>query len=232
MLAQPADRSIEGTLRAVAELQAHLPVSTSVLLGIAALGAATLPGISVLTQYVTTMAHEGAHAAMGSATGRRIGGVTLRGNGEGRTLLDRPQGVGFVLAGIAGYLGPSLFGLGAAKLIEVGYIVAVLWLAMLALAILAILVRRNGFGLAVVIITGVLLFLLARYAPVGAQVAVAYGVAWLLLLSGVRMVLMHGRHASDAIALRELTRVPRWLWAAFWLAGSGAALFIGGSLLV
>ena len=28
------------------------------------------------------------------------------------------------------------------------------------------------------------------------------------------MVLQHGRHASDAIALRQLTRLPRALWAA------------------
>ncbi len=225
-------RSFEGALRGIGQLQAHLPAGTSVLVGLAALGAATLPGISLLTRHVSTMAHEGAHAVMGSAMGHRVTAVTLRRNGEGRTMLARSRGAGFILAGVVGYLGPSAFGLGAAKLIEVRHIVAVLWLTLLALACLAIAVRRNGFGLTAVIVTGLAVYLVARYAPVGAQIAVAYGIAWFLLLSGVRVVLAHGRHAGDAIALRELTRLPRWVWAGFWLAGSTAALVIGGGLLI
>lgn len=225
-------RSLVGALHGVGELQAHLPGSTSVLVGAGALAAATLPGISLLTQHVATMAHEGAHATMGSAMGRRVTGVTLRGNGEGRTTLAPSRGAGFVAAGVVGYLGPSAFGLGAAKLIQVGHIIAVLWITLAALAAMAVAVRRNGFGLAVVIVTGVAVYLVARYAPLGAQVAVAYGIAWFLLLSGVRMVLLHGRDAGDAIALREITRLPRGLWAAIWLAGSAAALFYGGGMLI
>jgi hypothetical protein len=225
-------RSLEGALLGIGELQAHLPHTTAALLGIAALGAATLPGLSLLTQYVNTMAHEGAHAVMGSATGRKVTAVSLRGNGEGRTTLGRPQGAGFVLAGIVGYLGPSVFGLGAAKLIQIGHIIAVLWLALLALVCLAIMVRRNGFGLVAVIVTGVGVYLVARYAPLGGQVAAAYGIAWFLLLSGVRVVLLHGRDAGDAIVLRELTRLPRGLWAGIWLIGSAAALIVGGGMLV
>jgi Peptidase M50B-like len=225
-------RSFEGALRGIGELQAHLPGTTSVLVGVAALGAATLPGISPLTQHVNTMAHEGAHAAMGSVMGRRVTAVTMRGNGEGRTTLAPSRGAGFIVAGIVGYLGPSLFGLGAAKVIQVGHSVAVLWLALLALACLAVMVRRNGFGLAAVVMTGVAIYLVARYAPVGAQIAVAYGIAWFLLVSGVWVVLQHGRDAGDAIALRELTRLPRGLWAGLWLAGTAAALIVGGGLLV
>jgi hypothetical protein len=156
----------------------------------------------------------------------------MRGNGEGRTTMTQPQGAGYLLAGLVGYLGPSAFGLGAAKLIEIGHIIAVLWLAMLALALLAVMVRRNGFGLVAVVVTAAGLYLVARYASLGAQIAVAYGIAWFLLVSGVRVVLQHGAHASDAVALRELTRLPRSLWAALWLAGSAAALIVGGTLLV
>jgi hypothetical protein len=224
--------SLEGALSGIVGLQAHLPESASILLGVAALAAATLPGISRLTQYVNTMAHEGAHAVMGSATGRRVTGVTLHGNGDGRTTLSQPHGAGYLLAGIAGYLGPSAFGVGAAKLIEVGHIVAVLWLALVALAILAFPARRSGFGLAVVIVSGVLVFLVARYSPLGVQVAVSYGIAWFLLVSGVRVVLQHGSHAGDAIILREVTRLPRGLWSGLWLAGTVAALLYGGALLV
>jgi hypothetical protein len=225
-------RAVAGVLSGIGQVQAHLPVTASVLVGVGALAAATLPGVSLVTRHVNTMAHEGAHAAMASAMGARVTAITLRGNGEGRTTLNPSAGAGFVLAGIVGYLGPSAFGLGAAKLIQVGHSVAVLWLALLALACLAIAVRRSGFGLAVVTGTGVLLYLVARYAPEGGQVALAYGIAWFLLLSGVRVVLQHGRSAGDAIALRQITRLPRSLWVIVWLAGSAAALLVGGRLLI
>jgi hypothetical protein len=225
-------RSLAAALHEIGQLQPHLSGTTSVLVGVAALGAATLPGISLITQHVNTMAHEGAHAVMGSAMGSKVTAVTMRGNGEGRTTLAPSGGAGYVLAGVVGYLGPSLFGLGAAKLIQVGHGVAVLWLALLALACLAVTVRRNGFGLAAVSLTGVGIYLVARYAPAGGQIAVAYGIAWFLLVSGIRVVLLHGRDAGDAIALRELTRLPRGLWAAIWLAGTAAALVLGGQLLV
>jgi Peptidase M50B-like len=225
-------RTLQGALHEFVALQAHLPVGSSVLLGVAALGAATLPGISLVTQHFNTMAHEGAHAAMGSATGRRITSVAMRGNGEGRTSMTKPEGAGFLLAGIVGYLGPSAFGLGAAWMIQAGHVVAVLWVFLLALACLAVMVRRNGFGLATVLVTGIVIFLVARYAPLGAQIAVAYGIAWFLLVSGLRVVLQHGRHASDAVVLRELTRLPRSVWAGLWLIGSAAALLLGGHWLV
>jgi hypothetical protein len=222
----------DSALHAIVDLQARLPRSTSVLLGVGALAAATLPGISALTRYVNTMAHEGAHAAIGSATGRKVTSVIMRGNGEGRTSMTKPQGLGYLLAGIVGYLGPSAFGLIAARLIEIGHIIAVLWLVILALVFMAVMVRRNVFGLVAVVITGAGLVLVLRYTPLGAQVAVAYGIAWFLLVSGVRVVLQHGRHASDAVALRQLTRLPRGLWASFWLAGSAVALVFGGAMLI
>jgi len=59
------------------------------------------------------------------------------------------SGGGFILAGIVGYLGPSAFGLGAAELIRAGHPVAVLWIAVAALALLAVLARRSAFGIAV-----------------------------------------------------------------------------------
>ena len=37
------------------------------------------------------------------------------------------------------------------------------------------------------------MFLIARYGSVGTETAVAYLVAWFLLLSGVRVVLEHNR---------------------------------------
>jgi hypothetical protein len=221
-----------GGLHAFAALQPHLPPGTSAAVGALALGAAILPGLSALTQHVNTMAHEGAHAMMGSATGRTITGVRLRGNGDGLTTMTASRGGGYILAGIVGYLGPSAFGLAAAELIRVGHAVAVLWVALAALAVLGVLARRSAFGITAVLGTGLLVYLVARYAPVGAGVALAYGMAWFLLLSGVQVVLAHGRDAGDAVALRQRTRLPRGLWAGLWLIGSVAALIAGGRMLL
>ena len=225
-----APQSFGGALRAIAELQHHLPAGTSAAIGVLAFGAAILPGLSGLTQHVNTMAHEGAHATMHLATGRRVVGVTLKRDGTGET---RSTGSGRgILGGAAGYLGPSAFGLGAAELIRVGHAVAVLWVAIAALAVLGVLGRRSAFSIAAVLVTGVLIYLVARYEPVGARVALAYGMAWFLLLSGLVVIWSHGRDASDASSLRQRTHVPRGLWAGLWLAGSALALIAGTQLLI
>jgi hypothetical protein len=59
----------------------------------------------------------------------------------------------------------------------------------------------------------------------------SYGLAWLLLLSGVRIILLHGSAAGDAQTLRGLTKIPRGFWSRLWLAGSVAALIFGATLL-
>jgi Peptidase M50B-like len=219
-------------LHGMSAVQAHLPAAAAAGLRMLALAAAALPGLWTLTRHVNTMAHEGAHAAMGSATGRTIRGVTINGDGTGVTAITADRGVGLVLAAAVGYLGPSAFGLGAAELIRVGHPVAVLWIALAALAILAVLARRSVFGITAAVGTGCCIYLVARYAPVGAAVALAYVMTWFLLLSGLRVVMSHGRNGVDATILRQLTRMPRGLWAGLWLIGSGLALFAGGRMLL
>jgi hypothetical protein len=219
-----------GAGHAFGAVQPHLPAVASAGLGALALAAVALPGLWTLTQHVNTMAHEGAHAAMGSATGRRVIGVELSSNGDGGT---RTAGTGRgILTSAAGYLGPSGFGLAAAELIRVGHPVAVLWIAVAALAVLAVLARRSAFGVTAVLSTGLGIYLVARYGSVGMAVALAYGMTWFLLLSGVWVVLSHGRSAYDAVSLRQRTRMPRSLWAGLWLAGSALALFVGGRILI
>jgi len=125
--------SFGATLSQIGEMQAHLSAAGSVLIGLVALVAVSLQAIWLIARHVNTIAHEGAHAIAGSAVGRKIQYVTFNANGEGAT---RPSGgnlPGDVTIGIVGYLGPSLFGLGAAKLIEIGHSVAVLWLTVLLL---------------------------------------------------------------------------------------------------
>src|ERR1022692_923652 len=215
----------------IGQTQAPLTPTVAILLGIAVLAIVVLPATWLVVRYVETMAHEGAHALVGSSAGGRIQGVRLKPNKDGETLVSSTGSAGNVITGAAGYLGPSAFGLGAAKLISVGHPVAVLWLSLLLLAILLALVR-NPFGVFAVVIAGVVIYLIARYAAVGTETVVAYLITWFLLLSGLRMVLEHGTGAGDAIILARATHVPRVLWAGMWLVGTAAALITGGMLLL
>jgi len=219
------------TLSRIAETQAHLSAAGSVLVGLLALAAVCLHAVWLITRHVNTIAHEGAHAIAGSAVGRRIQFATFKANGDGAT---KPSGgtlPGEVTIGVVGYLGPSLFGLGAAKLIEVGHSVAVLWLTLLLLALLLFVVRK-AFSYVAVLATGVVVFLIAGFGSVGAETVAAYLVAWFLLLSGVRVVLEDNLKAGDAQNLASMTHIWRGFWVLLWLAGSIAAVAIGGSLLV
>jgi hypothetical protein len=126
---------------------------------------------------------------------------------------------------------PSAAGLLAAKLIQIGHAVAVLWLALLLVVGMLIMVR-NIFGILAVVATGAGLYLVLGYASVGTQVAVAYTVAWFLLLSGIRVIGQHGAGAKDAGKLRDLTLVPRSFWSFLWLLLSIGAAGLGAVLLV
>jgi hypothetical protein len=133
--------------------------------------------------------------------------------------------------GVVGYVGPSAFGLGAAKLIESGYILSTFWVALVLLVILLLAVRFS-FAFVSVPAAGVLVFFIAKFAPTQTQVIAAYAIAWLLLLAGVRTIIEHGLKAQDAIDLRKLTGIPRLLWSLLWLTAALAAVAFGGRMLV
>ena len=218
-------------LSRIGQTQAPLPASAVVLIGLVALAAVGVQEIWLLARHVNTIAHEGAHAIAGSAVGRRIRGVKLQPNADGVTAMSGGRAAGNVTTGFVGYLGPSAFGLGAAKLIELGHSAAVLWLTLL-LLILLLVVLRGVFSFVPVLIVGGLLYIIARYGSVGADSVTAYAVAWFLLLSGVRVVVDHGVNASDAGNLAKLTHTRPGCWVWLWLIGSVLALAAGGSLLV
>jgi hypothetical protein len=132
---------------------------------------------------------------------------------------------------LAGYLGPSAFGLCAAKLIETGRVVTVLWVATILLVLLLLLVRKS-FGIVSVPVAIALLVVSMRYAHEGLQETIAYGLTWLLLLSGARNAMVHGAAAGDAWNLSVTTHLPRRLWALLWIAGTLFAVVIGGKWLV
>lgn len=213
--------------------QVPLPAHTAVLIGLVASGAVAFDATWFLVRYVTVMAHEGAHAVAMSLLFRGVEGIRLRARrAEGGTTPKKGGGrLGTSSIAFVGYLGPSAFGLGAAKLIELGDIAVMLWGTLFLLGIL-LLALRWSFGFITVILAGGLVFLIARYTPMQTQVVAAYAVAWLLLLSGVRRIVEVGIQSDDGKLLAGLTFIPRLIWSLLWLAGSIAVVVVGGKLLV
>jgi hypothetical protein len=219
-------------LARIGQVQAHLPAAVAVLLGLVALAAAAVPALWRLTMHVNTIVHEGMHATMASALGWKVSGITMQRDGTGLTNAARNSARSdeFLFL-FVGYIGPSAFGLLAAKLIQIGHAVAVLWLALVLLVCMLVVVRRS-FGVLTVLAAGAGIYLVLVYTSVGAQVALAYAVAWFLLLSGIRVIGQHGAGAGDAHKLRELTYVPRGFWSLLWLVLSVGAAGLGAVLLL
>jgi hypothetical protein len=212
--------------------QTPLPGPQAALIGLAALVVVNAESLWSIAKHFHVMAHEGMHAITGSMLGLQVRGVELRQNGDGVTYYrESVVGGGGVFTGFVGYLGPSAFGLAAAGLINLGLIIAVLWLALVFLVILLLKLLRS-FGFFSVPAAIALFFVLFLYASVGLQVGMAYGMTWLLLLSGVRTAAKHGTGAGDALILKGMTHLPRWLWALLWLAGTLGAVYLGWLLLV
>ena len=207
-------------------LVGKLPWGVAALLGFVAFAAVGLPELWFLARLVGLVAHEGAHAFMGSSLGHPVKEVRLERDGTGHTIV-----AGGLLVSFIGYLGPSAFGLIAALLIAHGVIVATLWLGVVLLLIL-LPTLRGIFSVVLVAAFGALLFIVVRYAPSMLETLTAYALSWILLFSGVRTVLEHGTRAGDAVSLRQSTHMPRVLWVGLWTVGSVLALVIGCILLV
>jgi peptidase M50B-like protein len=213
----------------------------SVLWGSAAAAALLVlsPALWRLTRHAVTIAHEGAHGIVALAAGRRLSGIRLHSDTSGLTLsAGRPTGAGMVLTCVAGYIGPGLFGLGAAALLAAGHAVGLLWALLLLLALLLLQIR-NWYGLWSVLVTGLVVLAATWLLPPRGQAAFAALGTWFLLLAAPRTVLeLQGtrrRRAapdSDADQLARLTRLPALLWVGVFLIVDLAALVLGGWWLV
>jgi hypothetical protein len=215
----------------VSTTQAVLPGSTATVIGLAAFGVVAFNAGWLVVRHVAVMAHEGAHALTGLLLFRSVHGIELRSDATGGTDIRPAAGLSSVPIALAGYLGPSAFGLGAAKLIELRYTPLVLYVVLILLAALLVGLRRS-FGLISVVAAGAVVLGIAVFTPMHVQVVAAYSAAWLLLLSGVRRVVEVGLQSDDGIRLRGITRLPRALWFLFWLAATLAAAAEGARLLI
>lgn len=215
-------------------MQAPLPGPAAAAVGLAAFGVvATDVGWQVI-RHGTVMAHEGAHAVADSLLGRQVDYIKLYFDSEksGETYPKKEGGwLARIVAAFVGYIGPSSFGLGAAKLIQQGYAVDVLWVTLFLLTILLLMLRWS-FGLLTITLVGGLVYIAGRYTPMSVQIVAAYAIAWLLLLSGVRGILVRGTGSGDGRKLSQLTLIPRLIWFLLWLASTLGAVAIGGRWLV
>lgn len=224
---------------AVSPAELHtLPPILGICAGILALGVVWL--LWWLTGHAITAAHEGGHALVGGSFGFSIKSLKLNRNQSGVTEFVKTGGAGAILVGLAGYLGPSLFGLGGAVLLAGGRAVAVLWISVVFL-VFELLLVRNVFGFLSVVVTGVLLFALLRWAPLWVEVFFGYVWVWFLLIGGVRQIpVLHNvrkttkpaDRKTDADVLAKLTKIPAPLWTGLFAVGTVLALLAGGAYLL
>jgi hypothetical protein len=206
--------------------QTPLSGNETVMIGLVVAVVVILSATWQLVQHFEAMAHEGAHGIVGSLSGRRVLSIELGQDGGGATDIHPKTGAGYLVAAFVGYLGPSAFGLGAARLIQFGHIIVVLWISMFLLGLLLLKVKWS-FGLITVPLAGFLIFLVLKHMSHTAEIIAAYVITWFLLLSGVRIVVQRGANAADADLLRNRTSIPRLIWSALWLAGTLAAAVVG-----
>jgi hypothetical protein len=206
--------------------------------GLVALVLVLVPVAWRTSRHVVTIAHEGAHGVAALLSGRRLSGIRLHSDTSGLTVSrGRTTGPGMVATAFAGYVGPALLGLGAAYLLHRQHALAVLWLAVLLLALLLLQIR-NFYGLYAVLAAGVAVFAVSWWGSEQVQSLAAYTGAWFLLLAAPRPVLelqqsrRRGRaRDSDADTLARLTRVPGLVWVLVFLVMTLACLAVGGRWL-
>jgi len=189
------------------------------------------------TKYAITIAHEGGHAFFATILGQAVHSIKVFRTGGGVTDVGTVPWAADVILTLAGYLGPSLIGLGGTWLLLTGRPTWVLWISF-ALLLAVLLKMRSFFSVLAVFGTGGIIYWMARYAEPPAQLTFAYIWVWFLLIGGVRQmsdlfwVTRGGSRTSDPAVLQRLTWVPDVLWlGVFWLS-TLAALVWGGALLL
>jgi hypothetical protein len=218
--------------------QAALDDRGVALTAVAAALLVAVPALWGVSRHLVTIAHEGAHGVAALLTGRSLSGIRLHSDTSGLTVSrGRPRGPGMVLTAFAGYAGPALLGLGAACLLGRQHALAVLWLAVVLLALLLLQIR-NFFGLYVVAVAGVGVLVVSEWGSGVVQSMAAYVGTWFLLLAAPRPVIelqqqrRRGQaRSSDADQLARLTGVPGLVWVAVLLALTLGCLSVGGRWL-
>lgn len=189
-----------------------------------------------------TAAHEGGHAMFVVVLGGHVAGVRLERDHGGVTSHSGVGGLDRFFVTLAGYLGPSMFGLLGAALLESGETRPVLVTALVLLGLLLVTIR-NVFGALVVCGLGGLIWFTLQSTSTGVQDVVAFTLVWFMLLggvvdvavlSGIRQGLRESGERdtdSDVAKLARMTLLPGALWMLFLFTATFAALLLGAALL-
>ncbi|GLZ34670.1 membrane protein [Lentzea sp. NBRC 105346] len=207
-----------------------------------ALGALALvvfPGVWRVSRYAVTVAHEGGHALMAVVTGQRLEKITMHAFTGGATHIKNPSpGLRWFVTALAGYPAPPLLGLGAAHLVVRDQVRPMLMLCIGLLAV-TFLHSRGWFAPLVVVVIGGLVYLATWRVSQQTREAIGYGIAWFLLIGGLRAVsVLHSLHrskqgkGSDATELKELTAVSARFWVFLFYVVAIGALYLGGRVLL
>jgi len=199
--------------------QSDPSVTLALVTAVAALVVVTFSELWRPARNVITIVHEAGHALVAVLVGRRLSGIRLHSDTSGLTLTKgKPYGPGMVSTALAGYVAPSLLGLGFAGLVGAERITAVLVVCALLLVGVLVMVR-NIYGVLILLTVGAVLFGVAWWTSDSIQAVFAHLITWFLLLGGVRPVAelqrkrRRGRaRDSDADQLARLTGAPGLLW--------------------
>jgi hypothetical protein len=191
-----------------------------------------------ISRNVVTIAHEGGHALAAILTGRRLDGIRLHSDTSGVTVsAGKPHGPGMILTAFAGYVAPSLVGLGAAALVAHGRALLALWVTTALLALMLVMIR-NVFGALTITLTGALVFAVSWWTPNIFQMAFVLQMTWFLLVAGPLPVweLQQKRaqglaEESDADQLAALTGIPGIVWVLLFGLVNVAALGYAARLI-
>jgi len=142
-----------------------------------------------------------------------------------------------ILITMAGYLGPSMFGLFGAWLLVRGQTVMVLWASM-AFLVLMLFAVRGILGWLTVPGLLVLLYLVTMRVDPPLQTLYTHMWVWFLLIGAVQRMLhfvldrQYESGSNDSAVLAGLTLVPSAIWAFVFLVGTIGALVYGGAMLL
>ncbi len=188
-----------------------------------------------VVRFAVTIAHEGGHAITASMMGGTVESIHVYRNnderGRGITFFRGVGPFGKFFTALAGYTGPSIFGLGGAVLLAGGHSVAVLWLSLVFL-LLALIQMGNILGGLAAVGTGAVVILVLRYASTEGRTFFAYVWIWFLLFGGVGHVVASGWRSGDAGELKRLSLLPATIWSGFFGLATLAALVYGAGILL
>jgi hypothetical protein len=188
-----------------------------------------------IVRFAITLAHEGGHAFTASLMGGAVDSIHLYRNddsrGRGKTYFRDVGPFGRFWTALAGYLGPSAFGLLGVVLLVYNRVNVVLWLSLVFL-VLALMQSGNLLGFVTSVATGAIVVMVLKYGSPGQETLFAYTWIWFLLFGGFGHVIAVLSGSGDAHELRAMTFLPVSLWSGFfWLTTLGALVYGGGVLL-